>query len=112
MGRQSARGPRGTTAKSPAKTPGRSQGRSTASSRGASGKGSTAEMTKLSSTGSKSAQRGGRATEGQEETRDRLYQRAAELGINGRSRMTKSELQEAISGHERSGAGGRSRSRR
>lgn len=57
---------------------------------------STASMTKLSSTGSQSARRGSRASAQQEETRDRLYQRAAELGVNGRSRMTKAELMEAI----------------
>jgi len=39
-------------------------------------------------------------SEADEETRERLYARAAVLGINGRSRMTKEALRQAIAGHE------------
>jgi post-segregation antitoxin (ccd killing protein) len=39
------------------------------------------------------------ASKAEEETRDQLYQRAAALGINGRSRMTKSGLAAAIKEH-------------
>ncbi len=58
-------------------------------------------MSKLTSTGSPAAESAEDFSDAQEETRDRLYQRAAVLGINGRSRMTKSALQDAIARHER-----------
>ncbi len=58
-------------------------------------------MTKLSSTGSDEALRAAEASPLEEKTRDQLYQRAAELGINGRSRMTIDALRTAIAEHER-----------
>ncbi|MCK9485809.1 MAG: hypothetical protein M0R73_03795 [Dehalococcoidia bacterium] len=57
-------------------------------------------MSKLTSTGSASARRASRGSEAAEDTRDALYQRAAEFGINGRSRMTKEQLAVAIRAHE------------
>ena len=57
-------------------------------------------MSKLTSSGSRAAESADEFTSAEEETRDRLYQRAAVLGINGRSRMTKQSLQEAIARHE------------
>ena len=35
-----------------------------------------------------------------EPTRDELYERAKELGIKGRSKMNKAELQRAVASHE------------
>ena len=60
---------------------------------------SRSAQSKLTSTGSKSAEAAASATKAEEETRDQLYQRAAQLGINGRSRMTKSALADAIRTH-------------
>lgn len=60
---------------------------------------SRSAQSKLTSTGSPSAGAAASATKGEEEKRDQLYQRAAALGINGRSRMTKSELTAAIKDH-------------
>ena len=61
---------------------------------------SRSAQSKLTSTGSPSAEAAGSATKVEEENRDALYQRAAVLGINGRSRMTKAALTEAIKQHE------------
>jgi hypothetical protein len=61
-------------------------------------------QSKLTSTGSRAAARASSATPSEEQTRDQLYFRAAELGINGRSRMTKAALVDAIRSH--TGAGG------
>ena len=58
-------------------------------------------QSKLTSTGSPAARRASKATDVQEATRDVLYQRAAELGINGRSRMTKDALLRAIRDQEK-----------
>jgi hypothetical protein len=60
-------------------------------------------MSKLTSTGSPAAESAEDFSDAEEETRDRLYQRAAALGINGRSRMTKRALQDAIARREREG---------
>jgi coenzyme F420-reducing hydrogenase alpha subunit len=43
--------------------------------------------------------RGGRAENLEDRTKDELYDRARELGIKGRSHMSKSELIEAIRHH-------------
>jgi len=61
---------------------------------------SRSAQSKLTSTGSPSAEAAGSATKAEEESRDALYQRAAALGINGRSRMTKAALTDAIKDHE------------
>jgi len=60
---------------------------------------SRSAQSKLTSTGSPSARAAASASKGEEATRDQLYQRAAALGINGRSRMTKAELTSAIKDH-------------
>lgn len=62
-------------------------------------------QSKLASSG-QPARRESRATEAQEQTRDALYQEAAALGINGRSRMTKVELVRAIESHRNGGRQG------
>ena len=63
---------------------------------------------KLTSTGSPQAANASALSAGESATRDQLYFRAAALGINGRSRMTKAALRDAISRHEaRRGAAGR-----
>lgn len=56
----------------------------------------SSSQSKLTSTGSPAARDAASATPDEERTRDQLYLRAAELGINGRSRMTKAELIAAI----------------
>lgn len=62
---------------------------------------------KLTSTGSPQAANASELSARESETRDQLYFRAAALGINGRSRMTKAALRDAISRHEaRQGASG------
>jgi hypothetical protein len=61
---------------------------------------SRSAQSKLTSSGSPSAKAAGSATKAEEESRDALYQRAAALGINGRSRMTKAGLAEAIELHQ------------
>lgn len=61
---------------------------------------SRSAQSKLTSTGSPSAEAAGTASNAEEEERDALYLRAAELGINGRSRMTKADLTDAINEHE------------
>lgn len=62
---------------------------------------SRSAQSKLTSTGSPSARAAASASASEERTRDDLYQEAARLGINGRSRMTKSELVTAIEEHSR-----------
>lgn len=68
-----------------------------------------ASGSKLTSTGSPQAQNAGALSEADAETRERLYFRAAALGINGRSRMTKDALRAAIArreAEERAGSAG------
>jgi hypothetical protein len=55
---------------------------------------------KLTSTGSPQAENAGDLTEAESETREQLYFRAAALGINGRSRMTKEALRDAVTRRE------------
>ncbi len=43
--------------------------------------------------------RGGKAPKYEEWTKDDLYERAQEIGIDGRSKMTKSELIDALRNH-------------
>lgn len=52
-------------------------------------------MSKLTSAGAP-AEAASRGSAAAERSRDQLYQRATELGINGRSRMTKERLARAI----------------
>ncbi|MGE3855682.1 MAG: hypothetical protein AB7G21_01845 [Dehalococcoidia bacterium] len=64
---------------------------------------------KLTSTGSPQAKNAGELSEAEAETREQLYFRAAALGINGRSRMTKDALRDAIARREAEEASGRRR---
>lgn len=48
---------------------------------------------------SKAAQRGGRSPAYEDWTKDELYDRAQEIGIEGRSEMKKGELIEALRNH-------------
>lgn len=45
------------------------------------------------------AQRGGQSSKYEEWSKDDLYEKAKEVGIEGRSRMTKSELINALRNH-------------
>ena len=60
---------------------------------------------KLTSSGSPQAECAADMTDAESETRERLYFRAAALGINGRSRMTKAALRDAIARRESEEAG-------
>ena len=48
---------------------------------------------------SEMGRRGGHAEDYEDRTKDELLQRARELGIRGRSRMTKAELVDALRNH-------------
>ncbi len=63
--------------------------------------GAKSSMSKLTSSGSPEARAAASGSAAAEATRDQLYLRAAELGINGRSRMTKQALIDAIAVEER-----------
>lgn len=45
------------------------------------------------------AKRGGHAAKYEEWSKDELYQKAKEIGLNGRSKMSKSELIDALRDH-------------
>lgn len=55
---------------------------------------------KLTSSGAE-AEQASRISGSDEDTRDALYAEAARLGINGRSRMTKHGLREAVASHQK-----------
>ncbi|EMI22984.1 hypothetical protein RMSM_00094 [Rhodopirellula maiorica SM1] len=44
-------------------------------------------------------QRGGKAAKYEDQTKDQLYQKAKEVGIEGRSNMSKEELIDALRNH-------------
>jgi len=46
-----------------------------------------------------SGKKGGRAKKYEERTKEELYQKAKEIGIKGRSKMTKSELIHSLRNH-------------
>ena len=57
---------------------------------------SKAKAAAIANSGTEAARRGGEAPPYEEWTKDELYQRAQELEIDGRSRMNKSELIDAL----------------
>ena len=48
---------------------------------------------------SETGEKGGHASSYEDRTKDELYERAAEIGIEGRSDMTKDELIDALRNH-------------
>ena len=60
---------------------------------------------KLTSSGSPQARNAAALADAESETREQLYLRAAALGINGRSRMTKDTLRDAVARREAEEAG-------
>ena len=54
------------------------------------------------SSGRRGGQRSGRRSAPRGRTRDQLYNEAQQMGIEGRSRMNKSQLQRAVDGRKRS----------
>lgn len=55
---------------------------------------------RIANTGRKEAgKRGGKAEKYEEWSKEDLYQKAKQIGIEGRSRMSKSELIDALRGH-------------
>lgn len=48
---------------------------------------------------SETGHKGGKANRYEDQTKDQLYDRAKEVGIDGRSSMTKSELIDALRNH-------------
>jgi hypothetical protein len=49
--------------------------------------------------GGKPSTKGGKSSSYEEQTRDQLQERAAEIGIDGRSKMDKGELIDALRNH-------------
>ena len=49
--------------------------------------------------GGKPSQKGGKASKYEDQTKDELQKRAADIGIEGRSKMTKDELVDALRNH-------------
>jgi len=58
--------------------------------------------TKDISSGRRGGQRSGRRSAPRGRTRDQLYNEALQMGIEGRSRMNKAQLQRAVDGRKRS----------
>ncbi len=54
------------------------------------------------SSGQRGGQRSGRRSAPRGRTRDQLYNEAQQMGIEGRSRMNKAQLQRAVDGRKRS----------
>ena len=51
------------------------------------------------SSGNQASRRGGKASSYEDQTKDELLERAKEIGIDGRSRMSKDELIDALRNH-------------
>ncbi|QDV44549.1 hypothetical protein Enr13x_44150 [Stieleria neptunia] len=55
---------------------------------------------RIANSGSKTAgKRGGKADKYEDQTKEELYERAKEVGIEGRSKMSKDDLIEALRSH-------------
>ena len=54
---------------------------------------------RIANAGDEASERGGSAEEYEDRTKDELEQRAAEIGIEGRSNMSKDELIHALRNH-------------
>ena len=54
---------------------------------------------RIANTGDSASERGGKAESYEDRTKDELEQRAAEIGIEGRSDKTKDELIDALRNH-------------
>ena len=54
---------------------------------------------RIANTGDSASERGGKAENYEDRTKDELEQRAAEIGIEGRSDMTNDELIDALRNH-------------
>jgi hypothetical protein len=62
-------------------------------------KGASKEKAARIANTSNSGNKGGKASKYEERSKDELYQKAKEVGIEGRSKMTKEELIKALRNH-------------
>jgi len=62
-------------------------------------KGASKEKAARIANTSNSGKKGGKSTKYENRTKDELYQKAKEVGIEGRSKMSKSELINALRNH-------------
>lgn len=62
-------------------------------------KGASKEKAARIANTSNSGNKGGKASKYEERTKDELYQKAKEVGIEGRSKMSKKELIKALRNH-------------
>lgn len=62
-------------------------------------KGASKEKAARIANSSNSGKKGGKAEKYEERTKDDLYKKAKEVGIEGRSKMSKSELIDALRNH-------------
>lgn len=62
-------------------------------------KGASKEKAARIANSSNSGKKGGKAEKYEERTKDELYKKAKEVGIEGRSKMSKSELIDALRNH-------------
>lgn len=62
-------------------------------------KGASKEKAARIANTSNSGNKGGKASKYEERTKDELYQKAKEVGIEGRSKMSKEELIKALRNH-------------